>query len=313
MRSLTALTSSRTARRLSCAALRVSSWLQRALLTSPQAIPSVALCLQCFSQLRTHQPPRGAVSALGGGGGAQRSQDLQRPRREQAQTLRGPGSSAFLCRRMQGRRLFSSLSAIRARHFIYIEDAVTKEEERMLCDAVEPLLKNRRYEKGHWDSVISKYKEIELLPSSMEPPVRSILRRLAEQVLTLYNHGPTLETLLPPHVVDLDADGSISPHVDNIRHSGTVLAGLSLLSPRVMRLERQSDIEKSVVPTPESCIEQILQERSLYALSGPLRYEFAHSILGQNDSPLHNTKNKSQSAALSRRISIIFRDRCSTN
>jgi len=214
---------------------------------------------------------------------------------------------------MQGRRFFSSLGAIKARHLIYIEQAVTKEEERLLCSAVEPLLKSRRYEKGHWDSVISKYKEIELLPSSMDPPVRSVLRRLAEQVCTLYDHGPTLETLLPPHVVDLDADGSISPHVDNIRHSGAVLAGLSLLSSRVMRLERQSDIEKSLAPTSESCLEQVLQERSLYALSGPLRYDFAHSILGHQDSPLHNAKHNSQSFALSRRISIIFRDRCPTN
>jgi len=209
---------------------------------------------------------------------------------------------------MQGRARYLSLRRLSTLRFssnlVYLENAVTAAEEETLVRYVAPLLMARRYEDGHWDSVISKYKEIELVPSQSPPEVRALLTRLAERVMAEYEHKPVLQSMLPPHVVDLAAEGSISPHVDNIRHSGAVLAGLSLLSTRVMRLEKEADREKQMAPTPESVIEQVLKARSLYMLKGPLRYEYAHSILGPNDTPLLSR----DPITFKRRISIVFRD-----
>lgn len=188
-------------------------------------------------------------------------------------------------------------------NLIYIRDVITREEEELICSFLEPILKRRRYEKGHWDSVISKYKEVELISTQTPTQIRNILNRLSEQIISYYDHKPSLQMLLPPHVIDLDANGFIAPHVDNIRHSGEILAGLSLLSKRVMRLSKETEIKGNVIPTAENRIEQILDERSLYILKGPLRYDYAHSILGSQDNLSSVTP-----FPMERRISIIFRD-----
>lgn len=181
-------------------------------------------------------------------------------------------------------RLLSSHNA--HDNLVYLEEVVSVQEEGRLCAYLdEGWLKRRRYEKGHWDSVISKYKEAELV-GDLPGDVASIVTRLmGELVLPRYDHKPTAAEMMAPHVVDLDADGSISPHVDNVRHSGAVLAGLSLLSTRTLRLHKDGAPE-------EGLIEQVLRPRSLYLLKGPLRYDFAHSIL----------------PGTQRRLSIIFRD-----
>ena len=172
-------------------------------------------------------------------------------------------------------------------NLVYLEEVVTAQEEgRILRYLDEAWLKRRRYEKGHWDSAISKYKEAELvgeLPSDVASIVARVIREL---VLPQYEHRPTAASMLAPHVVDLDADGFISPHVDNVRHSGAVLAGLSLLSSRTLRLHREGGAPD------EGLIEQVLRPRSLYLLKGPLRYDYAHSVL----------------AGTQRRLSLIFRD-----
>lgn len=183
------------------------------------------------------------------------------------------------------RRLLSSHNAHES-NLVYLEEVVSVQEEARLCAYLdEGWLKRRRYEKGHWDSVISKYKEAELV-GDLPGDVASIVTRLmGELVLPRYDHKPTAAEMMAPHVVDLDADGFISPHVDNVRHSGAVLAGLSLLSTRTLRLHKDGAPE-------EGLIEQVLRPRSLYMLKGPLRYDFAHSIL----------------AGTHRRLSVIFRD-----
>jgi len=137
-----------------------------------------------------------------------------------------------------------------------------------------------------------------------------VLRRLAEQVCLNYDHKPPLQSILPPHVVDLAADGNISAHVDSVKHGGPILAGLSLLSTRVMRLKRELNTDENnattVSATAETAIEQVLHERSLYMLKDVLRYEYTHSILGPQDVMIHN---HTDTFAFQRRISIIFRDK----
>ncbi|CAN0326924.1 unnamed protein product, partial [Phaeothamnion confervicola] len=41
---------------------------------------------------------------------------------------------------------------------------------------------------------------------------------------------------LPCHAIDLAPEGFIKPHVDSVKFSGRVVAGLSLVSAAVMRL-----------------------------------------------------------------------------
>ena len=201
------------------------------------------------------------------------------------------------------------LSKTLAKSLVYIRSAISEEEQRLLVAHIEPILKKRRYEKGHFDGVISAYKEVELIPSQSPPDVRAVLRRLAEQVCLNYDHNPTLQSILPPHIVDLAADGNISAHVDSVKHGGPILAGLSLLSTRVMRLEREQNTDKNneaMFATAETAIEQVLHERSLYMLKDVLRYEYTHSILGPQDVMIHN---HADTFAFQRRISIIFRDK----
>ena len=57
--------------------------------------------------------------------------------------------------------------------------------------------------------------------------------------------------------IDLAAHGYISPHVDNLQASGTVVAGLCLKSPSKMILQRKDD--------PECNIEVFLDKQCFYA------------------------------------------------
>ena len=125
-------------------------------------------------------------------------------------------------------------------HFFLVRDVISREEETVLLAYLEPLLRRRRYEDGHWDSVISSYKEVELLAVSRGKPmpaeVQSILQRIQELIQQNYSF-PVLQ-FLAPHCIDLSATaGAIDYHVDSVKHSGGVLAGLSLLAQRTMRLK----------------------------------------------------------------------------
>ena len=55
--------------------------------------------------------------------------------------------------------------------------------------------------------------------------------------LALYS----FDLLQVPHVIDLDKDGKINPHIDSIKFSGDLVAGYSLGSTRVMRLSHETN------------------------------------------------------------------------
>jgi hypothetical protein len=88
-------------------------------------------------------------------------------------------------------------------------EVISRDEEETIVKYLTPILARRRYEGNHWDSVISKYKEIELIKSYRIPPqVQSTFDRL----LDLIREKCQLEkisTFLPPHVIDLAEDGHI--------------------------------------------------------------------------------------------------------
>jgi len=176
---------------------------------------------------------------------------------------------------------------MRMRHFFFLHapptvqvtpDFVTIEEEAKLVEQVETWMARKPYEGGHFDKVISNYREL-------QKPLRLFSednKRVLERMRTLC-FPPNLK-LLPVHVLDLAEDGEIGPHVDHTDYSGRFIVSLSLLSDSTMTLRN----EKS-----GDCVEFFLPQRSVYIMSDETRYDWAHSI------PLQKK---------GRRISIIFRD-----
>jgi hypothetical protein len=95
-------------------------------------------------------------------------------------------------------------------------EVITVYEEELLLKFLSPLLARRQYEGAHWDSVISKYKEIELSPKSYRIPsnIQEILVRIRELIKENMKNAKTEETseevsFLNPHVIDLAEDGHI--------------------------------------------------------------------------------------------------------
>ncbi len=177
----------------------------------------------------------------------------------------------------------------------------------------------RRYEQGHWDSVIKKYREVELFDEETDD-LKLILQPLRQYIEDHHNSSDGDSTFqfsgswLPCHAIDLHPDGELNAHVDSVRFSGNLVAGLSLLSDAIMRLKPSCDSSKSegnddasdgTGSTVESgeFIDLWLPRRSLYVLSGMSRYGYSHELL-PSGSLFHNTTPIQRG----RRLSIIFRD-----
>ena len=134
---------------------------------------------------------------------------------------------------------------------------------------------------------------------------------------------------LPCHAIDLHKDGELQAHVDSVRFSGDIVAGLSLLSPSIMRLLpannskddddddtsstsiASSDKERINDNMSQGWVDLYLPPRSLYVLSGPARYGMSHQLLptgsvfgekkqGHGEFPITVHRDH--------RLSVIFRD-----
>ncbi|KAG5208857.1 hypothetical protein R6Z07F_006691 [Ovis aries] len=160
-------------------------------------------------------------------------------------------------------------------------------EEETLSRELEPELRRRRYEYDHWDAAIHGFRETE--KSRWSEASRAILRRVQAAAF-----GPGQTLLSSVHVLDLEPQGYIKPHVDSVKFCGSTIAGLSLLSPSVMRL----------VHTQErgEWLELLLEPGSLYILRGSARYDFSHEILRDEESFFGERR-----IPRGRRISVICR------
>lgn len=154
--------------------------------------------------------------------------------------------------------------------------------------------KRRRYEKGHWDSVIVQYKEVEL--TEQTPTMKTIFERIRKE-LEPYKRPEA--AWLPCHAIDLHKDGELNAHVDSVRFSGDLVAGLSLSSSSIMRLK--PDAESHNAPM-EGHVDLYLPTCSLYVLSGIARYGYTHELLPSN------ATFSGEQVYRNRRLSIIFRD-----
>jgi alkylated DNA repair protein alkB family protein 7 len=100
----------------------------------------------------------------------------------------------------------------------------------------------------------------------------------------------------------------LNAHVDSVRFSGDLVAGLSLLSGSIMRFrpERSDDSPTDDADQDrdtDSYVDLYLPPLSLYVMSGTSRYHYTHELL-----PGGATFAGDTVVNRDRRISIMFRD-----
>ncbi|KAL3938602.1 MAG: hypothetical protein SGBAC_006519 [Bacillariaceae sp.] len=197
-------------------------------------------------------------------------------------------------------------------------NVLTEDEASLILDDIKGRLRRRRYEKGHWDAVITNYKEVELSDLHFENhEIPNIFRRIRQQLAANHllkdeNDSRTLQWL-PCHAIDLKKEGELNAHVDSVKFSGDLVAGVSLMSPCIMRLIPHTDgeggdvNEENVERENEGWVDLYLPPLSLYALTGVGRYRYAHELL-----PTGSTFTQPDGTEIlverDHRISIIFRD-----
>ena len=175
------------------------------------------------------------------------------------------------------------------------DNVITDDESTALCQYIDNQFKRKRYQNDHFDHVIANYREFEYMNNNDNIKLEPIINRIRQ--IVLQNSKIDNIELLKPHIIDLSEDGFIGPHVDSIKFSGHLIAGLSLLSTRILRLIPVDSNEKEV-------IELYLRPKSLYILTNELRYNYSHSILGKKCIPL-----KLEPLPVERRLSIMLRDK----
>ena len=118
-------------------------------------------------------------------------------------------------------------------------------------------------------------------------------------------------------------------HVDSVKFSGGIVAGISLLSDSIMRLRPSSEEWEESTLMKESTnhrdgntagyVDLYLPQLSLYVLSGMSRYSYTHELLPSGSSfefPQYEESNEDVDMSArqkidvirGRRLSIIFRD-----
>jgi len=232
---------------------------------------------------------------------------------------------------------------------------VTEEGGMSLIKEVGKRLKRRRFENGHWDSVITGYREVELSTPDEQlfsrhnkneselPMFANVIEEtrmhLANNHFSTNEGGYADEAIskgtirwLPSHAIDLSTNGELSAHVDSVKFSGEIVAGISLLSDAIMRLRPSSkewDSEERDAKTSAHAAKQnnggdskgfvdlYLPRLSLYVLSGMSRYSYTHELLPSGSTFNFVKRNDEQSqhddegrvdVVRGRRLSIIFRD-----
>ena len=202
---------------------------------------------------------------------------------------------------------------------------LTEEEGHALVKEVSRRMKRKRFEDGHWDSVISKYREIELTTPNEENSRQidaalddesTILPDFAQTILRTRNvlgsyvpHENAAVTWLPCHAIDLSKDGRLDAHVDSIKFSGDIVAGISLLSDSIMRLRPAKGewTDETTAEDMDGHVDLYLPKLSLYCLHGMSRFNYSHELLPSDT--VYQLHGKDVSVPRGRRLSIIFRDK----
>jgi alkylated DNA repair protein alkB family protein 7 len=150
--------------------------------------------------------------------------------------------------------------------------------------------KQVRYEDGHFDRVITRYRECSAgdwssshplpatNPSTSSQPSNNSTTTKKERTTPLEmmtsiksEFFPSTWNWVAPHILELEAgQGGIKPHVDHLDASGSVVAGLCLGSSAVMELIHQDD--------PQKWFRVLLPKRCFYFQRDSVRYSYKHGI-----------------------------------
>lgn len=111
----------------------------------------------------------------------------------------------------------------------------------------------------------------------------------------------------PCHAIDLHKVGELNAHVDSIRFSGDVVAGLSLVSASIMRFVPDDGTGDSKGDDlSQGWVDLYLPARSLYVMSGVSRYHYSHQLLPSGS--VFTNEGKPIAVERDHRLSVIFRD-----
>ncbi|KAF9408897.1 Alpha-ketoglutarate-dependent dioxygenase alkB 7, mitochondrial, partial [Podila epigama] len=206
------------------------------------------------------------------------------------------------------------------RDFILVPNYLSSQEHDMMVDAATKKLKRAlgkqvRYEDGHFDGVITRYRECsasdwatsmtgpttsdtttattETSISSTRKHDRQTPREIIQSIKSEF--FPDTWQWVAPHILELEAGkGGIKPHVDHLEASGEVVAGLCLGSAAVMELVHEQD--------PQKIFYVLLPKGCFYFQS--VRYQYKHGIpIEQNDHHFKGTVYPKD-----KRISILLRN-----
>lgn len=117
-------------------------------------------------------------------------------------------SNAMALHPQLGKKVFHIRNAADISKFlVLIPNFISNVEEEAIIQFLGPKLQRKRYESGHWDNVIHKYKEAEILTDSMPEVVSKTVERLSNFIRE--TTGSSQMKFMSPHVLDLSSDGHI--------------------------------------------------------------------------------------------------------
>ncbi|PIK39547.1 putative alpha-ketoglutarate-dependent dioxygenase alkB-like 7, mitochondrial [Apostichopus japonicus] len=181
-----------------------------------------------------------------------------------------------------------NIAGVAKDNFCVIPNFISDEEETVLLKEIDKHFRGIRYEYDHWDNAVHGYRETE--KSKWSLATENILQRVRDAAFT---KGATQLPLV--HVLDLAANGYIKAHVDSVKFCGPTIAGLSLISPSVLRLVKEDD--------STLWLKAVLPAGSLYIMRNQIRFDYTHEILRDEDSYIRDVKvNKG------RRVSVMSCD-----
>lgn len=118
---------------------------------------------------------------------------------------------------------------------------ITENEELELIKEISRKFKFMRWNKGHFDGKIRNYREYLTQDLMKFPTLEHLMKtRISDRMLG--------KDLLPVHILELNHDGEILPHIDNIKYSGSLIAGLSLQRDSILTLSNSSESESIEMP-----------------------------------------------------------------
>ncbi|KAF9952491.1 Alpha-ketoglutarate-dependent dioxygenase alkB 7, mitochondrial [Mortierella alpina] len=212
------------------------------------------------------------------------------------------------------------------RDFILVPGYLSPKEQEMLLAAATKKLKRAlgkqvRYEDGHFDGVITRYRECSAtdwagaafpapIDKDKDIPLEAPLETASDSRQGQDRTSPSevMQSIkqeffppswkwVAPHILELEAGkGGIKPHVDHLDASGEVVAGLCLGSDAVMELIYEDDAQKQFrVLLPKGCF---------YFQRDSVRYHYKHGIPIE----LEDHQFKGKVIPKEKRISIMLRN-----